>query len=330
MEHARVQRRRPACVRRRPEFHQLAIFLKVTETRSFTATARQLGCTQPAISQAISRLEDLYGGDLFERRRGAPLALSPIGEAILPSARTLLHTVDEQMARATETARSRSGTLNLGFCHGLATGSLRAGIAAFVAACSGVRLQLVEDSANALRHALVERALDLIVVRWMPELADSSLTQERLWDEPLHLAIPANHPLALHEQLDWADLGSIPILVSAADPNGYASEAAPEHFGGTRPNFERHAVSQEALLDMVGMGMGGAIAFSAAAAPHVGVVFRRMRDEHASIAIDGIWRRQDANPLRHQLLRHIRARRGEISRTTLTLAHPTAPAPDHG
>ena len=330
MEHARVQRRRPACVRRRPEFHQLAIFLKVTETRSFTATARQLGCTQPAISQAISRLEDLYGGDLFERRRGAPLTLTPIGKAILPSARMLLDTVDEQMARATATAQSRRGTLTLGFGHGLATGPLRAGIAAFVAAYGGVRLQLVEDGADALREGLVERALDLIIVRAMPELADSSLTRERLWDEPLHLALPADHALVRHAELDWTDLGSIPILVSAAGGNGYASEAAPERFGGTRPNFERHAVSQEALLDMVGMGMGGAIAFAAVAPPHVGVVFRRMAGKHASVAIEGIWRKQDANPLRHQLLRHILARRGEISRTTLTLAHPTAPAPDHG
>ncbi len=84
----------------RPDFHSLEVFLKVVETRSFAAAARQFGRTQPAISQTIRRLEDIVGGDLFKRQRGAPVELTAIGLAILPSARTLLDTVDKQMVRA--------------------------------------------------------------------------------------------------------------------------------------------------------------------------------------------------------------------------------------
>src|SRR3546814_17481123 len=115
----------------RPELNQLEVFLKVVETKSFTAAGNLLGRTQPAISQAIARLEDFYGADLFERSRGAPLALTPVAEAILPTARQILDIADRQMRRAAATAQSRSGPLTLGFFVGLASGPLRDGLAAF-------------------------------------------------------------------------------------------------------------------------------------------------------------------------------------------------------
>lgn len=138
----------------RPEFHQLAIFLRVVEAGSFAGAARLMGRTQPAISQAIARLEEIYGGDLFERRRGTRLALTPIGEAILPSARTLLYTVDQQMVRAAETAQSRTGIVTLGFFPGLSAGPLREGISAFIAASPEVRLQMVEAHPGELHRKL--------------------------------------------------------------------------------------------------------------------------------------------------------------------------------
>lgn len=107
---------------RRPEFRQLEAFLKVTETRSFAEAARQLGISQPAVSQAIARLEELYGGDLFVRRRGSPVTLTPIGQAILSSAKLLLFTVDRQIDRAFATAQSRAGSLTVGIHPALAFG----------------------------------------------------------------------------------------------------------------------------------------------------------------------------------------------------------------
>ena len=50
---------------------------------------------QPAVSQAIARLEEIYSGELV-RNRLAPLVLTPIGESILPSAHTLIDTVGRQ------------------------------------------------------------------------------------------------------------------------------------------------------------------------------------------------------------------------------------------
>src|SRR4051794_41876517 len=49
------------------QFPDLAAFLAVAADRSFSAAARRLHRTQPAISQAVRRIEDELGERLFDR-----------------------------------------------------------------------------------------------------------------------------------------------------------------------------------------------------------------------------------------------------------------------
>ena len=192
MEHRRLDRSAIKVVR--PDYHQLLVFLKTVQAGSFSAAARLLGKTQPAVSQAIARLEEIYGGDLFERRRGAPLTLTPIGEAILPSARIILDTVDRQMVNAVAAAQGRIGRVTVGFSCGLAAGPLRAGLAEFVAASPEVELRMTEAPPSALYRQLTQHAVDLVISPGLPIVPSKILKQERLWQERLIVATPKHRP----------------------------------------------------------------------------------------------------------------------------------------
>lgn len=314
----------------RPEFHQLAIFLRVVETGSFAGAARLIGRSQPAISQAIARLEEIYGGDLFERRRGARLALTPIGEAILPSARTILYTVDQQMVRAVETAQSRAGIVTLGFFPGLSAGPLREGISAFIAASPEVRLQMVEALPGELHRQLNERTIDLMVVAFLPDLASKTLEQEQLWTERLVVALPTTHNLADHASLSWEEIASMRVILRASPGEMIAFRSLLPRFGDRIIDCEQHAVSREALLDMVGIGIGATVIFESGVAPHNNVVFRPIDGENASVPIQAVWPKADGNPIRHQLLSQLRRFGAGAADTPLNFLFPaTAPAPDH-
>ena len=315
----------------RPEFRQLDIFLTVVEMRSFAAASRVLGVTQPAVSQAIRRLENVYGGDLFERRRGAPLALTPIGEAILPSARTILYTLDQQMVRAAETAQSRAGTVTLGFFTGLSAGPLRAGVSGFVAASPDVTLQMVEGLPSELHRQLNERTVDLVVAAFLPEPASKTLEQEQLWTERLMVALPAAHVLARRPELSWEEIASMPVMLRASPGEMIAFRSLLPRFGDRIIDCDQHAVSRDALLDMVGIGMGAAIVFESGLVPHQDVVFREIDGENNSVPIYGLWSKTDGNPLRHRLLVNLRQRGAEASdRLFSAPSPPTAPSRDRG
>lgn len=49
---------------------KLKVFMKLLETGSFTLSAKELGLSQPAVSQSISTLENSLGVTLFIRKRG--------------------------------------------------------------------------------------------------------------------------------------------------------------------------------------------------------------------------------------------------------------------
>ena len=63
------------------EDSKIRAFLTIVQLGSFTAAARKLGLTQPAVSAQIASLEQALGVTLFER--GRELSLTPPGEHFL-------------------------------------------------------------------------------------------------------------------------------------------------------------------------------------------------------------------------------------------------------
>ena len=295
----------------RPDLHQLQVFLKVVEARSFAGAARLMGRTQPAVSQAIARLEEIYGGDLFERRRGALLELTPIAQAILPSVRMILDTLDQQMMQAAATAQSRTGNLTLGFSPGLLLGPLRAGIADFIAAGPQVRLRLVEAGPQGLHQQLNERAVDLMIVAPTPGRERRTLVQERLWDERLVVALRSDHPFSEQAGVSWDDVAELPIILKNCHFELVAYRTLLDRLD-RRVRLEQHDVSCTTLLEMIGLGMGATIMFASGAFPHRGVVYRPIDEPDAAIAVDAVWPQDDRNPLRHRLLSLIREHKDDV------------------
>lgn len=74
------------------EDSKICAFLTVIDEGSFTAAAKKLGRTQPAVSAQIASLESSLGFSLFER--GRDLVLTRQGEAFLPYARRIQSAYD--------------------------------------------------------------------------------------------------------------------------------------------------------------------------------------------------------------------------------------------
>ncbi len=94
------------------ELVQLETFLAVAEERSFSRAAARLHRTQPAVSQAIAKLEQELGEVLFERtsRDGT---LTDAGEVLREYAQKLLNLRTEATGALTELRELHRGRLNL-------------------------------------------------------------------------------------------------------------------------------------------------------------------------------------------------------------------------
>src|SRR2546421_2008296 len=95
-------------------FSQLQSFVALAEMGSFTEAAYTVNLTQSAVSHALAALENELGVTLLERNRKGVVALTSVGQKIIPHVRALLAEAEaiEQEARAAQ---------------GLAVGKLRLG-----------------------------------------------------------------------------------------------------------------------------------------------------------------------------------------------------------
>ena len=76
------------------ELLQLRYFHEVAQTQHMTNSAKRLGVAQPALTQAIRRLEGELDAKLFERA-GRNIRLTPCGEALEAKVAPLLAAFDE-------------------------------------------------------------------------------------------------------------------------------------------------------------------------------------------------------------------------------------------
>lgn len=81
------------------ELRYLRYFVAVARTRHFTQAAKELGISQPPLSQQIQRLEREVGTPLF-RRLTRGVELTEAGESFYEDARQILAMSDAALEKA--------------------------------------------------------------------------------------------------------------------------------------------------------------------------------------------------------------------------------------
>ena len=95
------------------ELGELKVFVTVATEHSFSRAAIKLCRTQPAISQAVRRLEEDLGELLFDRTTKSA-KLTHAGDALLPEAIQLLRMADEAMATVRQLSKRDRVVLRIG------------------------------------------------------------------------------------------------------------------------------------------------------------------------------------------------------------------------
>ena len=88
-------------------------FVRVSETGSFSAVAREAGATQPAISRQVAALEEHLGARLLQRSTRS-LTLTEDGRELLTHARLVLEAVEQAEAAMSPQRVAPAGLVRLG------------------------------------------------------------------------------------------------------------------------------------------------------------------------------------------------------------------------
>ncbi|MBK8321986.1 MAG: LysR family transcriptional regulator [Betaproteobacteria bacterium] len=273
------------------ELRHLRYFVAVARSGSFTAAAAGLGIQQPPLSQQVRDLEREVGYPLFERLpRG--VALTAGGAVFLEEAEAILARVDAAVVRAGQAAHGTAGTLSVGFTssaviHRLAPALLRG----YREANPGVELSVGEGNAAALSEAVAAGQLDIAFIR-RPVSERSGLTYLAIANEPLLLALPMGHPVAVkakragRARVKLRDLaGDAFILVrrpGAAGMYGDLIEAC--HAVGFAPRIAAEVGQMLTNVTLVAAGVGVSVVPASMRVVHADDVFYGVASDAPQLA----------------------------------------------
>ncbi|MCM2421112.1 LysR family transcriptional regulator [Streptomyces sp. SID13666] len=183
------------------EARHLRVLRAVARTGSFSAAARELGCTQPAVSQQMKALE-LSAGTTLLIRTGREMRLTEAGEALVRHAAGILAGLTAAEEEVAAIAGLRAGRVRLSSFPSGSSTLVPTAVAGMRAAHPGTKISLVEaeppKSVEMLRAGdcditLAFRYVDLPTPA--EEQWDDLVVRPLLTDRLVGL-VPAGHRLA--------------------------------------------------------------------------------------------------------------------------------------
>jgi DNA-binding transcriptional LysR family regulator len=197
-------------VGRRLKFRDLRVFFAVVQSGSMAEAARQLGLTQPAVSEVISQLEQLFAVRLFDRStRGVKSTI--YGRALLKRAQAALDEMKQSVRDIAFLTDPTSGEVHIGCAQRLSAAIMPQIVERFSRAHARVVLHIDElPPLTRELSGLRDRKYDLIMGRLIKPLVEDpfgdDVNVEILFDDRLIVATGKESRLAKRRKIDLADL----------------------------------------------------------------------------------------------------------------------------
>jgi DNA-binding transcriptional LysR family regulator len=180
---------------------ELHVFVTVASERSFSRAAARLHRTQPAVSQAVRRLEDELGEQLFDRsvKDGR---LTEAGRVLLDYAQRLMRLAEEAEGAVRELRDLRRGRVLVG-ANEAAVHVLLPLVARFRQAHPAIQVDVRRVPSRQIGVEVLQRSLDFGVLSFTP--AEAGLQAVTIGEDELVMLVHPSHPLASRRQVTMAE-----------------------------------------------------------------------------------------------------------------------------
>ncbi|GAA4670922.1 LysR family transcriptional regulator [Streptomyces chumphonensis] len=253
------------------EARHLRVLRAVAAAGSYSAAARELGCTQPAVSQQMRALEQSVGTPLLYRT-GRETRLTEAGEVLARHGATVLAGLTAAEEEVAAIAGLRAGRVRLVSFPSASSTLLPGAVAALRAEHPGTRVSLVEaqppGSVELLRAGDCDVAL---AYRYpvssdgaAPDAAGGSAAAE--WDDlvvrPLLTdrlvgLLPEGHPLATGAEVPFAALADESWIAGCPRCRRHLEDVCGA--AGFAPRIDFATDDYPAVVGLVGAGLGVAV-----------------------------------------------------------------------
>ncbi len=237
-------------------YRQLSYAVAVANHGGVQAASEKIAISQPALSNAIQKVEKEYGLKIFIRDRPNKLALTSVGRRFIAQAKRLIENAEEFEDLAKNLGKNSSGMIQLGCFTPTAAFIIPIILQALETRRLDISLQIHEADLDELNTLLVQGTIDVALTYNM--FPNPSIEFETLIEEKPYVMIARNDPLASKKSIALKELVE-KDMVSLNLPltQQYFLSCFSQH--NLRPKVRHQTKSYELVRSLVGAGEGYAI-----------------------------------------------------------------------
>lgn len=196
-------------------FRHLRAFVCVAHTESFTAAAKILAISQPALTLNIHQFEDIVGVELLTRTTRR-VELTPLGKEFLPCVEKYLADFDNSILDLRAKAEQQDNQVDIALLPSVAIRILPSVIREFAQISRDTVINLHDNNGRGIQSQVLSNKADIGISNiWEehPELEYTPFISDRVG-----LICHSSHPLAKVQQgLSWRDLSDQAFVGMTAD-----------------------------------------------------------------------------------------------------------------
>lgn len=237
------------------DINQLEVLIAVAQEKSFSRAAERLHRTQPAISQAIRRLEIEIGEPLFDRS-SKDGTMTATGRVLFGHAQQMLNLRHSAHAAIKELRGLQRGKLSLS-ANEYTVMYLLPILPVLRARHPHIKIEVKRSLASRISSEILARETEIGIVSFKPN--DPSVASVPVLTDELALIVPLNHPLATKQVVSVRELGAESFIAHNV-PSPYREKVVRTFEKYRTPlNISLEMPTLEAIKRFVEGGMGVAL-----------------------------------------------------------------------
>jgi DNA-binding transcriptional LysR family regulator len=240
------------------ELQQIQYVIALAQHRSFTKAANVLGISASTLSEQIRRIEQELGVAVFTRTtRNVELTMA--GHVFLTHAAQIMTNLNTLREAVRRQESEPKGVIALGIPLGASPPHFWSVLADFAKQYSSVRIKLTETVIPSLIKNLHAGLLDLSMLSWPLNNAPSDLTIVEVGRNRTGLALSRGKCLTSRTRVALREFEHTPLITFV---EGFAlRDIALDvcHRAGFDPGIAFESSTNEAILELVGRGVGFSI-----------------------------------------------------------------------
>ncbi len=253
--------------------------------------------TPSAVSQHMSALERESGVDLLERE-GRGVRLTAAGTRLVAHTERALAVLEEAQADLDEISHGVAGLLRTSTFPSAARVLMMPALAQLHEAHPGLETSMIDLEPEESLPALKVGDIDIVLAYefdHLPEPQDPGLERHLLMTEPIYMAVPSTHPLAVGP-VAVADFSDDNWITGRSGSLLMEMALSVSHQAGFEPTIEIRSNDIQVILAGVQAGLGVAMVPPLAiVGEHPGVTFHPPTDVHVTRRVVAVIRRGSRN-----------------------------------